>query len=136
MTSDDLPDDLQTALEALSTQRLERLEDRLERDPDSEGMVGGWPPRSPMVIAGFDPTRALPNQPEHRFAQVWDGFARSAQKVLIPPRSTGRAARRADVQVLLRSASSVLAYRSARERPRDERQPAARRSSRRTRRNA
>jgi hypothetical protein len=124
-------DDLQTALEALSTQRLELLVDRLERDPDVKVTVGAWLPQCPMVRAGFEPTRAMANQPEHRFAEVWDRFARSDQKFRIPLRPVGRTTRRSDVQLLLRRANSVLAYRSARERPRDERHHPTGRSARR-----
>ena len=38
-------DDLQTALEGLSTQRLQRLVDRLAQDPDTKVTVGAWRPR-------------------------------------------------------------------------------------------
>jgi hypothetical protein len=123
-------DDLHTALEGLSTERLERLVDRLERDPDIEVTVGAWVPECPMVIAGFDPTCSEANQPEHRFAAVWDHFARSEQKFRIPLRLAGRPARRADVQLLLRRASAVLAYRSARECSRDDRHEHVRRAHR------
>jgi hypothetical protein len=123
-------DDLHTALEGLSTERLERLVDRLERDPDIEVTVGAWVPRCPMVIAGFDPTCSEGNQPEHRFAAVWDRFARSEQKFRIPLRFAGRPARRSDVQLLLRRANAVLANRSARDRSRHDRQQQARRAHR------
>jgi hypothetical protein len=122
-------DDLQTALEGLSTERLERLVDRLERDPDITVTVGAWRPQCPMVIAGFDPVHATANEPEHCFAFVWDHFARPEQRHWIPLRSVGGTARRSDVQILLRRANAVLAYRSARERPRCERGDQARRSS-------
>ncbi|HUA47991.1 MAG TPA: hypothetical protein VMA77_22325 [Solirubrobacteraceae bacterium] len=124
-------DDLQTALEALSTERLERLVDFLERDPDVKVTVGAWRPRCPMVIAGFDPSRAVANQPECRFAVVWDDFARSEWRFRIPLPYAGRTARRSDVQLLLRRANAVLAYRSTRERPHEERHQRLRRSPRR-----
>lgn len=107
-------DDLQTALEGLSTDRLQRLVTRLERDPDVKVTVGAWRPRCPMVLAGFDPRTETPNQPEHRFALVWDHFASSEARWWIPLPSAGRTARRSDVQLLLRRANAVLAYRTAR----------------------
>jgi len=123
-------DDLQNALEGLSTERLERLVDRLERDPDIEVTVGAWVPQCPMVIAGFDPTCAKDNQPEHRFAAVWDHFATPEQKFRISLRLAGRPTRRADVQLLLRRANAVLAYRSARGWSRDDCHEQARRAHR------
>ena len=79
-------DDLQTALEGLSTERLEPLVDRLEQDPDVKVTVGAWLSRCPMVIAGFDPASAQADRPEHRFALVWDHFARSERRLWMPLR--------------------------------------------------
>jgi len=107
-------DDLQAALEGLSTERLQRLVNRLERDPEIKVTVGAWRPQCPMVLAGFDPTHADSNLPEHRFAAVWDRLATPDTRwwllLLIP--ATGRPARRSDVQFLLRRANAVLAYRA------------------------
>jgi len=110
-------DDLQTALEGLSTQRLQRLVDRLAQDPDTKVTVGAWRPRCPMVLAGFDPRDVDLdlNLPEHRFAVVWDQFAASEPRWRIPLPLAARIATRPDVQLLLRRASSVLAYRAARD---------------------
>ena len=108
-------DDLQTALEGLSTERLQRLVDRLVQDPDVKVTVGAWRPRCPMVLAGFDPTHADQNIPERRFAAVWDQFAASEPRWWIPLPSAGRTAIRSDVQLLLRRANAVLAYRAARD---------------------
>jgi hypothetical protein len=124
-------DDLQSALEQLSTERLRRLVDRLERDPDVKVTVGAWRPRCPMVLAGFDPKTADANLPEHRFAAVWDHFASPEAKWWFPLPSTGRAARRSDVQLLLRRANAVLAYRNARERSDDQCEGKLRRASQR-----
>ena len=107
-------DELQSALEQLSTDRLQRLVDRLERDPDIKVTVGAWRPRCPMVLAGFDPRSAPANRPEHRFAAVWDQSANSDAKWWFPLPSAGRTARRSDVQLLVRRANAVLAYRAAR----------------------
>ena len=74
-------DDLQTVLEGLSTERLEPLVDRLEQDPNVKVTVGAWLPRCPIVIAGFDPASAQADRPEHRFAPVWDHFARSERRL-------------------------------------------------------
>jgi len=109
-------DDLQRALEGLSTKRLERLVDRLEEDPDVKVTVGAWRPGCPMLLAGFDPRTAGANLPEHRFAAVWDEFASSDRKWWRPLSSSARTARCSDVQLLLRRANAVLAYRSARTR--------------------
>ena len=108
-------DDLQTTLEGLSTERLQRLVDGLAQDPDIKVTVGAWRPRCPMVLAGFDPRHADSNLPEHRFAAVWDQFAASEPRWWIPPPSAGRIATRSDVQLLLRRASAVLAYRATRD---------------------
>jgi hypothetical protein len=108
-------DDLQTALEGLSTERLQRLVDRLVQDPDVRVTVGAWRPGCPMVLAGFDPAHAYSNLPEHRFAAVWDRFASSEPRWWIPLPSAGRIATRSDVQLLLRRASAVLAYRATRD---------------------
>jgi len=109
-------DDLQRALEGLSTERLQRLVDRLEQDPDIKVTVGAWRPRCPMLLAGFDPQAAGANLPEHRFAAVWDQFASSEMKWWRPlsRARNARTARHSDVQVLLRRANAALAYRSAR----------------------
>ena len=106
--------DLQSALDGLPTERLERLVDRLEADPDIKVTVGAWRPQCPMVLAGFDPSHTDPDNPEYRFATVWDRFATPA-RWWMPLRLTGRPACRADVQLLLRRASEVLAHRAARE---------------------
>ena len=114
-------DDLQTALDALSTDRLQRLVDRLEQDPDIKVTVGAWRPRCPMVLAGFEPGDPDSNVPERRFAAVWDQFAASEPKWWIPLPSAGRTATRSDVQLLLRRACAALACRARRSRPYDRR---------------
>jgi hypothetical protein len=108
--------DLQTALEGLTTERIQRLVDHLEANPDTSVTVGAWRPRCPMVLAGFDPATACPHAPETRFAAVWD-------RVAVPRRGRwwhlplgfvpGRVARRGDVRMLLRRANAVLAHRAA-----------------------
>lgn len=111
-----MTNDLQNALEELTTERIQRLVDRLEGHPDAAVTVGAWRPRCPMVLAGFDPATASPNAPETRFAAVWDRVA-VAQRGhwwhlpigLVP----GRVARRTDVRLLLRTANGVLAHRAA-----------------------
>ena len=122
-------DDLQTAVDGLSTERLTRLVDRLERDPDVKVTVGASRLACPMVLAGFNPQRAEADQPEHRFAVVWDQFARSEARSWIRLRRPRRTARRADVQLLLRRANAVLAYRSVRDRSGDASQPRLRPAS-------
>ncbi len=107
-------DDLQIALERLSTERLQRLVDRLERDPDIKVTVGAWRPQCPMVLAGFDPENADSNLPELRFAAVWDRFAAPQARWWVPFPSRVRTARRSDVQLLLRRANFVLARRAER----------------------
>lgn len=112
-------DDLQRVLEGLSTERLGRLVDRLEEDPNVKVTVGAWRPSCPMLLAGCDPRTAGANLPEHRFAAVWDQFATTEAKWWLPLPSRARTAQRSDVQLLLRRANAVLAYRSARTRSDD-----------------
>ena len=121
-------DDLQNALERLSTERLQCLVDRLERDRGIKVTVGAWRPQCPMVLAGFTPKDTDSNLPEHRFAAVWDRFATPEGRSWLRLPCAGRAARRSDVQLLLRRANAVLAYRSTRNRSHDpsQRQRAAR----------
>jgi hypothetical protein len=123
-------DDLQTALESLPTERLERLVDRLERDPEINVTVGAWLPHCPMVLAGFDPGHADSNLPEHRFAAVWDRVATPKTRSWLALPATGRPARRSDVQLLLRRANAVLAYRATRYRSDDRRRRTVRRVAR------
>jgi hypothetical protein len=107
-------DYLNDALKGLSTERLNRLVDRLEEAPNLKVTVGSWRPQCPMVLAGFDPTAAAGDAPEHRFAAAWDRFASPSPRprwVFLPSRTN--AARRADVQFLLRRANAVLAARVA-----------------------
>lgn len=105
--------DLQQALEGLGTERLQRLVDGLARDPDVKLTIGAWRPQCPMVLAGFNPSTAASNTPEHRFAGAWDRFAKPEARrwVLLP--AGRRTARQADVQFLLRTASAVLARRAS-----------------------
>ena len=119
-------DDLQTALDALSTDRLQRLVDRLEQDPDIKGTVSAWRPRCPMVLAGFEPGDADSNVAERSFATVWDQVAASEPTWWIPLPSAGRTATRSDVQLLLRRANAILACRARRRRPHGRRRDAAR----------
>jgi len=108
--------DLQNALEGLTTERIQRLVDHLEANPEASVTVGAWRPRCPMVLAGFDPASAHRRAPESRFAAVWDRVA-VAQRgrwwqpplFLVP----GRVARGGDVRMLLRRANAVLAHRAA-----------------------
>lgn len=110
-------DDLKTALEGLATDRLQRLVDRLEQEPDVKVTVGAWRPQCPMVLAGFEPLIAAPNAPEQRFAAVWDRFAtRERQRLWLFPFTLAarRVASREDVKRLLRTANEVLAARQPR----------------------
>jgi len=106
-------DDLQLALQGLSTERLQRLVDGLAADPDVKLTIGAWRPHCPMVLAGFDPATAAANTPEHRFACVWDRFAKPDPWWRIPSLLGRPAARRAHAQLLLRIASAVLAARAS-----------------------
>jgi len=105
-------DDLTTALNGLSTTRLQLLADGLERDPEAKVTVGAWRPRCPMVLAGYDPMSGSGHGPEDRFAHAWDRFASPASAWGWLPR-LGRDARHSDVQALLRATNTVLAARLA-----------------------
>lgn len=104
-------DDLQVALDGLTTERVRRLADRLEQDPEIEVTVGAWVPHCPMMLAGFDPGAAPTYTPEQYFEDTWNRFALPAPTpwwcAPVPFRA-GRAARRSDVQQLLRAAKRVL----------------------------
>jgi hypothetical protein len=103
--------DLQAALDGLTTERIRRLADRLQQDPDTEVTVGAWVPHCPMMLAGFDPRAASTYTPEQYFEDTWNRFALPAPTpwwTAPVPFSAGRAARRADVQQLLRAANRVL----------------------------
>lgn len=113
-------DNLQQALEGLSTARLRRLVDRLERDPDVELTIGAWRPQCPMVLAGYDPDGAHSNTPEHLFAGAWDRFAKPDLHWWVPLPLGPRRARRADVQLLLRTANAVLARRTVQHHSREK----------------
>jgi hypothetical protein len=109
-------EELQKALAELTTERIQRLVDRLESAPRATVTVGAWRPRCPMVLAGFDPATASANAPETRFATVWDRVAVAKRGHwwnlpvgLVP----GRVASRADVRLLLRTANAMLAHRAA-----------------------
>ncbi|HEY1775465.1 MAG TPA: hypothetical protein VGG41_04830 [Solirubrobacteraceae bacterium] len=106
---------LRSALAQLPVERLQRLVDALERDPDVALTVGSWRPQCPMVLAGFDPDNAAADAPERVFAAAWDAFATAEprRRRRLPWCST-RVARRADVQCLLRCANATLAARHAR----------------------
>ncbi len=107
--------DLQTALDGLPTERIRRLADRLQHDPDTEVTVGAWVPRCPMMLAGFDPRGVSTYTPEQYFEDTWNRFALPAPTPWWTPPvplSAGRAARRADVQQLLRAVNRVLDARS------------------------
>jgi hypothetical protein len=109
-------DDLKSALEKLSTERIERLVSTLEKDPNLKVTVGAWRPQCPMLLAGFDPLKSSPTAPEQRFAAVWDRFAAAEARpwwALPFSFGRGRVARRTDVQTLLRVANGVLASRTA-----------------------
>jgi hypothetical protein len=108
-------DDLQTALEQLSSERPQRL----EGDAAVKVAVGASRQHCPMVLAGFDPRPADAKLPNNRFAAVWDQFASSEAKCWFPLPSAGRTARRSNIQLLLRKANAVLAYRNARARSSD-----------------
>ncbi|HEX4115968.1 MAG TPA: hypothetical protein VHY18_08855 [Solirubrobacteraceae bacterium] len=103
-------EDLTAALNGLSTARLQRLADGLERDAEVKVTVGAWRPQCPMVLAGYDPMSGSGHGPEDRFANVWDRFASSASGWRLLPR-LGREARRGEVQALLRATNAVLAAR-------------------------
>lgn len=113
--------DLQDALELLSTPRIERLVNELEADPNVALTVGAWA-RCPMVLAGFNPASGHLASPERVFAATWDRVARTATPWWVPYPWRTRLARREDVQALLRTANVVLANRST---------PRAKRTSRR-----
>lgn len=113
-------DDLQAALDDLSTERLQRLVDRLEHEPDIAVSVGTWRPQCPMVLAGFDPQAATSKVPEQWFASVWDRVAAPDPKWPFRLPFAHRTARRADIQLLVRGANAVLAHRAARQTLADE----------------
>lgn len=105
---------LASALADLSTDRIQRLVDRIENEADIELTVRAWRPQCPMVIAGFDPEKAAKNTAEQRFAFAWDRFAVEKQPRWWTPRlrhPTHRA-RQCDVQALLRAANAMLAQRT------------------------
>jgi hypothetical protein len=110
-------EDLQTALEGLSTARIQRLVDRLEGEPATEVTVKAWRPQCPMVLAGFEPLSEPANAPEQRFAAVWDRFARPERRHRLPVPwdiASPQVACRTDVQRLLHRANAVLAERDSR----------------------
>jgi len=106
--------DLRAALEGLPTERLTRLVDGLENTPAPKLTVASWRPLCPMLLAGFDPEAGAADAPERRFADVWDYLAGARPRGHWLPRLPGTrlVARRRDVQLLLRTASAVLAARS------------------------
>jgi len=106
---------VRSALAQLPLERLHRLVDALERDPDVQLTVGSWRPQCPMVLAGFDPDSPAADAPERAFAAAWDAFARSEpRRRRRSPWCSTRVACRADVQFLLRCANATLAARHAR----------------------
>lgn len=110
-------EDLQTALEGLSSARIQRLVDRLEQEPDIQVTVKAWRPQCPMVLAGFEPLTEPANAPEQRFAAVWDRFARAERRHRLPlpwEIASAQVACRTDIQRLLHRANAVLAARAAR----------------------
>jgi hypothetical protein len=112
--------ELQTALEALPAELIQRLTDRLEADPDMRVTVGHWH-RCPMTIAGVDRFEIVEDGPEHRFASAWDRYASAASRLTwrhFPVISASAA--KADVQTLLRLANATLAARSGTRLPADE----------------
>jgi hypothetical protein len=103
--------DLQLALDGLSTDRIRRLADRLRQDPEPEVTVGAWVPHCPMMLAGFDPKAVSSYTPEQYFEDTWNRFALPAPTPWwgAPiPLSVGRPARRADIQRLLFAVNGVL----------------------------
>lgn len=102
-------DELEAALDDLSTARLGRLVDALESEPDVKLTIGSWRPLCPMVLAGFVPNDDPAGAPEHRFASVWDRFARPEPFWWIRSPMLTLSARRRDIQLLMQSANSVLA---------------------------
>jgi hypothetical protein len=110
-------EDLQAALEGLSSARIQRLVDRLEQEPDIQVTVKAWRPQCPMVLAGFEPLTEPANAPEQRFAAVWDRFARPERRHRLPlpwDIASTQVACRLDVQRLMHRANAVLAARAAR----------------------
>ncbi len=103
---------LEEAPKGLNTLRLQRLVDRLERDPDVELTIGAWRPQCPMVLAGFTPDSAANDTPEPSFAGAWDRFAQPERRWGVRLTRSGHKARRSDVQLLLRMANAVLARRA------------------------
>jgi hypothetical protein len=99
------------AVEALSDQRLRRLVERLERQPDVEVTVGAWRPQCPTVLAGFDPGGPALNTPEERFALAWDNFATPPGDASLRRKAgqpASRPARRPDMRALLQAAQRAL----------------------------
>jgi hypothetical protein len=114
-------DYLYTALDGLGSERLQRLADRLEGEPDVSVAVGRLSPLSPMVLAGVDLGGAGPDASEAHFADIWECLAvvqRRGVRRILGSRAAG-AARRSDVQMLLRTVNTVLAERTARASRRD-----------------
>ncbi len=116
--------DLEAAVEGLPTERIRRLLDGLERDPEVKLCVGAWWPQCPMVLAAFDPRTAAADPPEARFAAAWDRLATpgSRWQAWISPVGlcAGRVACRADVELLIRVGNQTLARRAQLPRPRRE----------------
>ncbi len=105
---------LAAALADLSTARVQRLVDVIERNADIQFTVGAWLPNCPMVAAGFEPERGYAAHcPERRFAAAWDRFAKPERRRLWVPGFVPavRYARQRDVQALLRAANELLASR-------------------------
>jgi hypothetical protein len=112
-------DELQTALDGLPSERIQRLVDRLEQHPRAEVSACARGRRGPLTLAGYERRTDALETPETDFALAWDRLAgpeplirrrrpRLSWRLSAPP-----AARRSDVQLLLRTANAVLAKRVA-----------------------
>ena len=107
--------ELQVALEALPSRRLQRLVDCLAANPDFPVGVDRWD-RCPMTLAGFDHQAVVPGGPERRFAVAWDRYAGPTARRRLADLIRGHLARSATtgaVQDLLRMGNAALAKRDA-----------------------
>jgi hypothetical protein len=112
-------DELQTALDGLPSERIQRLVDRLEQHPRAEVSAFARGRRGPLTLAGYERRTDALETPETDFALAWDRLAgpepvgQRRRSRLSWRFSAAPTARRSDVQLLMRAANAVLAKRIA-----------------------
>lgn len=112
-------DELQTALDGLDSERIQRLVDLLEQHPKGKVSACARGRRGPLTLAGYERRTDASQTPETDFALAWDRLAgpapvrRRRRSWLSWRFAASPAARRSDVQLLLRTANAVLAKRVA-----------------------